>query len=190
METFGPKTFFDRGGNEAPIKGRKVGRLVWEQSLGTSAATIWPSGKRWTGLSASPRTTPARGSLQASPMTQEFRDKRPPPPDPLLERRRGNPITSHVAEFSCRRTSNNGDDNEQFDQRKSLSPRLGFRERVSGSVFASRFHFLASMILSAAKSSSKAGAFHRRTAPSAALTRRLPLGEKATTERVRHAHEA
>src|SRR6266571_68956 len=38
---------------------------------------------------------------------------------------------------------------EQFDQRKSLSPRLGFRERVSGSVFASRFHFFASTILSA-----------------------------------------
>ena len=29
-ETFGPKTFIDCGGNEAPIKGRKVGRLVWE----------------------------------------------------------------------------------------------------------------------------------------------------------------
>ena len=45
--------------------------------------------------------------------------------------------------------------NEQFDQRKSLSPRLGFRERVSGSVFSSRFHFFASIILSAAEISSK-----------------------------------
>jgi hypothetical protein len=119
---------------------------------------------------------------QASAMTQEFRDKRPPLPDPLLQRRRGNPITSHVAEFSCRPTSNNGDDNEQFEQRKSLSPRLSVRARVSGSVFALRLHFFASIILSAAESSSKVGAFHRRTAPSAALARRLPLGEKATTE--------
>jgi hypothetical protein len=54
---------------------------------------------------------------------------------------------------------------------ESLSPRLGFRERVSGSVFASRFHFFASIILSAAESSSKVGAFHRRTAPSLALAR-------------------
>ncbi len=30
VETFGPKIFIDRGGNKAPIKGRKVGRLVWE----------------------------------------------------------------------------------------------------------------------------------------------------------------
>ena len=41
VETFGPEIFIGYGGNEAPIKGRKVGRLVWEQSLGTSAATIW-----------------------------------------------------------------------------------------------------------------------------------------------------
>src|SRR5258708_4669084 len=67
--------------------------------------------------------------------------------------------------------SNNGDDNEQFDQRKSLSPRLGFRERVSGSVFGLRFHFFGSIILSAAEISSKVGAFHRRTAPSLALAR-------------------
>ncbi len=58
-----------------------------------------------------------------------------------------------------------------YDPGESLSPRLGFRERVSGSVFASRFHFFASIILSAAESSSKVGAFHRRTAPSLALAR-------------------
>jgi len=58
-----------------------------------------------------------------------------------------------------------------YDPGESLSPRLGFRERVSGSVFASRFHFFASIILSAAESSSTVGAFHRRTAPSLALTR-------------------
>ena len=67
--------------------------------------------------------------------------------------------------------SNNGDDNEQFDQRNSLSPRLRFRERVSGSVFASRFHFFASIILSAAEISSKVGAFHRRTVQPPALAR-------------------
>ena len=67
--------------------------------------------------------------------------------------------------------SNNGDDNEQLDRRKSLSPRLGFRERVSGSVFASRIHFFASIILSAAEISSKVGAFHRRTVQPPALAR-------------------
>src|ERR1043166_958405 len=66
--------------------------------------------------------------------------------------------------------SNNGDDNEQFDLRKSLSPRLGFRERMS-SVFASRLHFFASIILSAAEISSKVGAFHKRTAPPPAVAR-------------------
>src|SRR5207247_2262667 len=58
-----------------------------------------------------------------------------------------------------------------YDPGESLSPRLGFRERVSGSVFASLFHFFGSIILSAAESSSKVGAFHRRTAPSLALAR-------------------
>ena len=58
-----------------------------------------------------------------------------------------------------------------YDPGESLSPRLGFRERVNGSLFASRFHFFASIILSAAESSSKVGAFHRRTAPSLALAR-------------------
>ena len=58
-----------------------------------------------------------------------------------------------------------------YDPGESLSPRLGFRERVSGSVFASRSHFFASIILSAAESSSKVGAFHRRTAPPPALAR-------------------
>ena len=58
-----------------------------------------------------------------------------------------------------------------YDPGESLLPRLSFRERVSGSVFASRFHFFASIILSAAEISSKAGAFHRRTIPSAALAR-------------------
>src|SRR5437667_2801689 len=77
--------------------------------------------------------------------------------------------------------SNNGDDNEQFDQRKSLSPRLGFRERVSGSVFASRFYFLAWIILSAAEISSRVGACQRRTAQPP-LARCLPSGEKATAE--------
>src|SRR5229473_6509000 len=51
-----------------------------------------------------------------------------------------------------------------YDPGESLSPRLGFRERVSGSVFASRFHFFGSIILSVAEISSKVGAFHRRTA--------------------------
>ena len=60
---------------------------------------------------------------------------------------------------------------KQFDQRKSLSPRLGFRERVSGFVFASRFHFFAAIILSAAEISSKVGAFHRRTVQPPALAR-------------------
>ena len=36
-----------------------------------------------------------------------------------------------------------------YDPGEGLSPRLGFRERVSGSVFASRLHFFASIILSA-----------------------------------------
>ena len=58
-----------------------------------------------------------------------------------------------------------------YDPGESLSPRLGFRERVSGSVFASRFHFFASIILSAAEISSKVGAFHRRTIPPPALAR-------------------
>ncbi len=58
-----------------------------------------------------------------------------------------------------------------YDPGESLLPRLGFRERVSGSVFASRFHFFTSIILSAAVISSKGGAFHRRTAPSLALAR-------------------
>ena len=58
-----------------------------------------------------------------------------------------------------------------FDQRKSLSPGLGFRERVSCSVFASRFHFFASIILSAVEISSKVGAFHRRTVQPPALAR-------------------
>ena len=58
-----------------------------------------------------------------------------------------------------------------YDPGESLSPRLGFRERVSGSVFASRFHFFASIILSAAEISSKVGAFHRRTVQPPALAR-------------------
>ena len=58
-----------------------------------------------------------------------------------------------------------------YDPGEGLSPRLGFRERVSGSVFASRFHFFASIILSAAEISSNVGAFHRRTAPPPALAR-------------------
>ena len=58
-----------------------------------------------------------------------------------------------------------------YDPGESLSPRLGFRERVSGSVFASRFHFFASISFSAAEISSNVGAFHRRTAPSLALAR-------------------
>ena len=58
-----------------------------------------------------------------------------------------------------------------FDPGESPLPRLGFRERVSGSVFASRFHFFASIILSAAESSSKVRAFHRRTAQPPALAR-------------------
>jgi hypothetical protein len=48
---------------------------------------------------------------------------------------------------------------------------VGFRERESGVLFASRFHLFASIILSAAEISSKVGAFHRRTAPSLALAR-------------------
>src|SRR6266436_143082 len=58
---------------------------------------------------------------------------------------------------------------------------LGFRERVNGSVFASRFHFFASIILSAAEISSKVGAFHTRT-DQPALARCLPSGEKAMAE--------
>ena len=58
-----------------------------------------------------------------------------------------------------------------YDPGESLSLRLGSRERVSGSVFASRFHFFGSIILSAAEISSKVGAFHRRTSPSLALAR-------------------
>ena len=58
-----------------------------------------------------------------------------------------------------------------YDTGESLSPRLGFRERVSGSVFASRFHFFASIILSAVEISSKVGAFHRRTVQPPELTR-------------------
>ena len=45
----------------------------------------------------------------------------------------------------------------------------GLRKQIPA--FASRFHFFASIILSAAESSSKVGAFHRRTAPSLALAR-------------------
>jgi len=58
-----------------------------------------------------------------------------------------------------------------YDPGESLSPRLGFRERVSGSVFGLRCHFFASINLSLAEISSKVGAFHRRTAPSLALAR-------------------
>ena len=58
-----------------------------------------------------------------------------------------------------------------YDPRESLLRRLGFRERVSGSVFASRFHFFASVILSVAEISSKVGAFHRRTVQPPALAR-------------------
>jgi len=58
-----------------------------------------------------------------------------------------------------------------YDPGESLLPRLGFRERVSGSVFASRFHFFASISLSAAEISSKVGAFHRRTVQPPALAR-------------------
>ena len=58
-----------------------------------------------------------------------------------------------------------------YDPGESLSPRLVFRERVSGSVFASRFHFFASIILSAAEISPKVGAFHRRTVQPPALAR-------------------
>ena len=58
-----------------------------------------------------------------------------------------------------------------YDPGESPLPRLGFRERVSDSAFASRFHFFASIILSVAEISSNVGAFHRRTAPSLALAR-------------------
>ena len=58
-----------------------------------------------------------------------------------------------------------------YDPGESLLPRLGFRERVSGSVFASRFHFFVSIILSAVEISSKVGAFHRRTVQPPELTR-------------------
>lgn len=50
-------------------------------------------------------------------------------------------------------------------------PRLGFRERVSGSTFGLRFHFFASISLSVAEISSKVGAFHRRTVQPPALAR-------------------
>ena len=58
-----------------------------------------------------------------------------------------------------------------YDLGESPLPRLGFRERGSGSVFASRFHFFASNILSAVEISSKVGAFHRRTVQPPELTR-------------------
>ena len=58
-----------------------------------------------------------------------------------------------------------------YDPGESPLPRLGFRERMSGPVFASRFHFFASIILSVAEISSNVGAFHRRTARSLALAR-------------------
>ena len=58
-----------------------------------------------------------------------------------------------------------------YDPGEGLSPRLGFRERVRCSVFASRFYFLAWIILSAAEISSKVGAFHRRTVQPPALAR-------------------